>query len=212
MKIITLMLTLFIMISSSVFGQDFDRGMAAYKAKDMKTALREFRPLAEQGNVRAMYRLFYIFINKPYLDNKKATKWLKLAAEGGDSSSQFSLGNAYYFGPNYELKDLRGGLFQVERDYRKAFKWYQLSAKQGNTNAQYSLGKLFNSGKGVIQDYSLAHMWFNIAIANGHWWPEHIAFDKNNLEKYKMTPQAILAAQAMARLCMSSDYKKCGYE
>ena len=206
------MLTLFIMISSSVFGQDFDRGKTALASKDMKTALREFRPLAEQGNVRAMYYLFTIFIEKPYLDNKKATKWLKLAAEGGDSFSQNWLGSAYESGPNFELKDLKGGLFQVKRDHRKAFKWHQLSAKQGNADGQYSLGKLFKSGQGVIQDYSLAHMWFNIAIANGHWWPEHIAWDKNYLENYKMTPQAILAAQAMARLCMSSDYKKCGYE
>tara|TARA_B100000768_G_scaffold71595_1_gene68612 strand:- start:643 stop:795 length:153 start_codon:yes stop_codon:yes gene_type:complete len=50
-------------------------------------------------------------------------------------------------------------------------------------------------------------MWLNIGSANGI----------ENGGKYRdivaktMTPAAIEKAQAMARECMSSDYKKCGY-
>ena len=36
---------------------DFYRGLAAYKSADYATALREFRPLAEQGHATAQYNL-----------------------------------------------------------------------------------------------------------------------------------------------------------
>ncbi len=35
----------------------FDEGLAAYKQGNYKTALREWRPLAEQGHVSAQYNL-----------------------------------------------------------------------------------------------------------------------------------------------------------
>ena len=53
----------------------------------------------------------------------------------------------------------------------------------------------------------MAYMWLNIGSANGI----------ENTGKYRdivakmMTPADISKAQAMARECMSSDYKKCGY-
>ena len=37
--------------------QDFDEGLAAYERKDYATALREWRPLAEQGNAPAQNKL-----------------------------------------------------------------------------------------------------------------------------------------------------------
>jgi hypothetical protein len=54
----------------------------------------------------------------------------------------------------------------------------------------------------------MAYMWLNIGSANGI----------ENTGKYRdivakmMTPADISKAQAMARECMSSDYKKCGYQ
>jgi Sel1 repeat len=40
-------------------------------------------------------------------------------------------------------------------------KWYRLAAERGNAYAQNSLGMLYAEGHGVMQDYVLAHMWFN---------------------------------------------------
>ena len=39
----------------------FKHGVAAYKRGDYATALREFRPLAEQGNAAAQYSLGVIY-------------------------------------------------------------------------------------------------------------------------------------------------------
>ena len=62
-------------------------------------------------------------------------------------------------------------------------------------------------GQGVIQDYTIAHMWFNIGAANGD---ERGGGGRDALAK-EMTPEAIQEAQAMARECMNSNYKECGY-
>jgi TPR repeat protein len=41
----------------SVSAADFDKGAAAFDAGDYATALREWKPLAEQGNADAQTRL-----------------------------------------------------------------------------------------------------------------------------------------------------------
>ena len=41
-------------------------------------------------------------------------------------------------------------------------------AEQGVAEAQYNLGLMYYKGEGVIQDYVYAHMWWNIATANGN--------------------------------------------
>ena len=59
-------------------------------------------------------------------------------------------------------------------------KWYRLSADQGNATAQYNLGVSYSNGQGVLKDSVLAHMWFNIAGANGN---EAAREGRDNLER-----------------------------
>ena len=97
--------------------------------------------------------------------------------------------------------------YQDVNDYNQAFKWYKLAAEQSYARAQLNLGLMYShGGMGVRQDYTLAYMWLNIGAANGSSaakrWRKKVAGN--------MTPQAIEKAQAMARKCMKSDYKKCG--
>jgi TPR repeat protein len=84
-------------------------------------------------------------------------------------------------------------------------KWYRLAAEQGIAVAQSNLGAMYGSGKGVPQDNVMAHMWYNIAAANGiedaSKWRDEIAA--------KMTSTDISKAQAMAWECMSSGYTNC---
>ncbi len=56
MKRIVLILALLITVPT-IARADFDDGFRAYKSGDYATALREFRPLAEQGHVKAQYKL-----------------------------------------------------------------------------------------------------------------------------------------------------------
>jgi len=121
-------------------------------------------------------------------------EWTPLA-EAGDANAQRSLGLMYQDG------------LGVPQDSVEAVKWYRLAAEQANIKAQVSLGIMYEYGEGVLQDNVMVHMWHNIASANGHSKAGEWRDERAGL----MTSAAIEKAQAMARECMSSGYKKCGY-
>ena len=67
------------------WSQDFQKGVTAYKSGDYATALREWKPLAEQGNAIAQHNLGLIYDKGDGVPQnyKAAVKWHKLAAEQG---------------------------------------------------------------------------------------------------------------------------------
>ena len=75
----------------------------------------------------------------------------------------------------------------------------------GNAAAQNNLGLSYSNGEGVLKDSVLAHMWFNIAGANGN---EAAREGRDNLER-DMTRDEITRATELARACMASDYQDC---
>ena len=81
------------------------------------------------------------------------------------------------------------------KDYGTAYKLIVPLAEQGDAEAQYIMGLMYDKGKGVPQDYVLAHMWWNIAGSNGY---KNAVENRNTVEK-KMTKQQIEKAQEMAR-------------
>ena len=84
---------------------------------------------------------------------------------------------------------------------------YTLAAEQGYAKAQTNLGVMYATGQGVLADFVIAHMWFSIGAANGN---ENGAQVRERVAK-KITSEDISKAQAMARVCMNSNYEKCGY-
>lgn len=52
--------------------------------------------------------------------------------------------------------------------HRIKAKAYRLAAEQGVDRAQNNLSVMYGTGRGVREDYVLAHMWANIAAANGN--------------------------------------------
>lgn len=181
-----------------VSAQDFGEGLAAYRAGDYAAAIQLWEPLARKGNVEAQLELGFMreFGLGSVSSNKtQAVRWYRLAANQGHPNGQTSLGVMYNNGTG------------VPQNYAKAHKWYLLAAEQGYSRAQKNLGGMYQIGQGVIQDKVIAHMWYNIASANGD---EVAAGWRDNLSDL-MTPKSVEEAQAMARECMSSGYKKCGY-
>ena len=81
----------------------------------------------------------------------------------------------------------------------EAARWYRLAAEQGDERAQSNLGLMYDTGRGVLQDIVLAHMWFNIASANGN----EFATENRAFAVEKMTREQIADAQTRARVCMS---------
>ncbi|MAG25177.1 hypothetical protein CMI47_06320 [Candidatus Pacearchaeota archaeon] len=129
------------------------KGWDAYQSGDFATALREFRPLAEQGLADAQCYLGAMYENGLGLprDYKAVIKWYTLAAEQENALAQNKLGLMYQYG--------RG----VPQDYKTAVKWYRLAAEQGNADAQYSLGLMYHEGLGLPQDYKAATKWYTLA-------------------------------------------------
>ena len=46
-------------------------------------------------------------------------------------------------------------------------RWYRKAADRDHADAQNNLGMMYHNGKGVSQDYVQAHMWYNLAAAQG---------------------------------------------
>ncbi len=183
-------------LTGTACAQDFQKGLAAYAAGDYVTAHREWKPLAEQGDVGVQYLLgeFYFDGLGVPQDYKEAAKWYRKSAEQGLAEAQFTLGAMLLEG------------IGVPQDYKGAAKWNLKAAQQGLAASQYSLGLMYSYGLGVLQDNSLAHMWYNIASANG----DELGGEYRDKLAKRMTREAIEKAQAMARECMSSNYQTCG--
>ena len=83
----------------------------------------------------------------------------------------------------------------LNEDYRMALGEFRPLAEQGNADAQYMLGYMYAAGKGVLQDYVLAHTWFNLAAALGN---AKAATARDKIAQVMTTGQ-IAEAQKLAR-------------
>jgi TPR repeat protein len=86
MRLLKTLLVLFVCAASPAAAGPFEDGRAAYDRGDYATALRLWRPLAEQGNPGAQYNLGGMYASSrgvsqgvPH-DLVQAYKWLSLAA------------------------------------------------------------------------------------------------------------------------------------
>ena len=124
---------------------DFDTGKTAYDRGDYATALRELRPLAEQGNAEAQLNLGVMYaMGRGVPQNyQEAARWHRRAAEQGYAKAQRHLGLLYHKG------------IGVPQDYQEAVRWYRLAAEQGHDSAQTNMGVQYH---GVPQNYVLAHI------------------------------------------------------
>jgi hypothetical protein len=88
----TICLTIAVLLGNAGMGwsADFQKGYAAYKSGDYATALREWRPLARQGNADAQFNLGWMYEKGRGVpqDDKTAVKWYRLAAEQGNAVAQ----------------------------------------------------------------------------------------------------------------------------
>jgi uncharacterized protein len=183
------------LISFPSWGANFFKGFVAYNSGDFATALREFTPLAEQGDANAQYHLALMYIDGEGVlqDYETAVKWYRLAAEQGLAEAQSNLGVMYGKGKG------------VLQDYKTAVKWYRLAAEQGLAEAQYNLGVMYAKGDGVIADKVYAHMWANIGSSNGK---EYSGKLRDFVSK-EMTSSQLEKAQDLARECVAKNYKGC---
>jgi uncharacterized protein len=88
----TLCLTLAVLLGSVGMSEsaDFQKGLTAYKFGDYATTLREWKPLAKQGNAIAQTILGVMYSEGKGVpkNEETAVKWYRLAAEQGDAGSR----------------------------------------------------------------------------------------------------------------------------
>ena len=149
---------LLLLVASSSVVADFAAGLEAYLRGDYATALREFRPLAEQGVAAAQFNLGLMYDNGDGVpeDARQAVFWYRKAAEQGIAAAQFNLGLMYANGEG------------VPEDARQAVFWYRKTAEQGDAAAQVNLGLMYANGDGVPDDARQAVFWYRKAAGQGN--------------------------------------------
>src|SRR5437667_8349285 len=158
---------------------DLEAGKRAYDQGDYTAALKELRPLAEQGNAEAQ-ALVGIMYNRgrgvPF-DPNQAMKWYKAAADQGNAQAECYLGAMY-----------------LKRDTAQAVKLLKLSAEQGYADAYQMLGMAYMSLKDVPRDVVQADMWLRLAAQRN---VPLAALQRDKLEGH-MTRDQLAKAAALA--------------
>jgi TPR repeat protein len=164
---------------------DVQAGVDAYKRGDYATALREWRPLAEQGIADAQFNLGQLYANGQGVpqDYVRARQWYEKAAVQGEVLAQLNLGVIYGNGKG------------VPKDHQLALYWFHLSANQGNARAQTELGLMYERGNGVPQDVVLAQKWYILGAASG----DTLGAEHRDALAKQMTPAQNFQAQQRAR-------------
>ena len=132
MRTLLTALTALMLFATPVVAGDWEDGYGAYGAGDYQKAFRLWKPLAEQGDVRAQSNLGLMYdLGKGVPeDDAKALYWYRKAAEQGNAPAQHNLGVKYYLGEG------------VLEDYVQAYAWMSIAATQGNANAKKGKGTL----------------------------------------------------------------------
>ena len=200
---------------------DYEAGKGAYQRGDYATALRELRPLAEQGNHSAQFFLGVCYANGYGIPKnlELALQWYRLSSDQGNWLAQNDLGVMYQNGDGvvqdyeeaarlYRLGANKGYMVAqsnlaamyykgrgVRQDIREAFRLETLAAEQNFALAQRMLGIMYMVGTGIPQDYVQAHKWLNLSTARGD---TDAGTLRDELAK-KMTLDQIAEAQKLAR-------------
>ena len=119
-----LLFSLFLGLPS--YSADYNKGLTAAQNGDFATALKEWKPLAEEGDAVAQYYLGQMYRRGEGVpeDYKEAVRWYKLAAEQGQAKAQYNLGLMYALGEG------------VPQDRVYAHMWWNIAALTGDDSAK----------------------------------------------------------------------------
>ncbi len=142
------------LLAAPAAAEDYWKGVEAYRNENYAAALREWQPLADNGDALAQTSLGYMYAKGLGVVRNQATaiRWYRLAAQG-NVSAQHNLGDIYARGTG------------VPQDYAEAAVWYRRAAEQNYPTAQYNLAVLLAEGMGVPRDTVEAYMWLTLAGA-----------------------------------------------
>lgn len=165
-----LLVTLLILtLIAPVNAANFLTGLEAYLLEnDFAAALREWRPLAEQGHAEAQFYLGRMYANGEGVaqNDSEAAKWYRRAAEQGHTEALDKLmgmaiqaaQTAYQTGSEAYLRG----------DFAVALREWKPLAELGHADAQHNLGFMYDLGKGVPENNAEAVKWYSKAAEQDH--------------------------------------------
>jgi TPR repeat protein len=121
------------------------------------------------------------------LDYAEGVKWVRKAAEQGDTDGQLFLGLMYDKGQG------------VTQNYAESAKWYRKAAEQGESTAQVVLGIMYGVGLGVPQDHVQSYFWSSLAASRSSGEDHKESSDARDRAEKKLTPEKLMEAQRMTR-------------
>ena len=123
----------------------------------------------------------------------QAFKWLKLAAEQGLATAQYSVGVSFQLGHG------------VAKSYAAALVWYTRAADQKLAHAQYQLGKFHAEGRGgLARDHVVAARHMQLAADQGNANAEKWLEDKKQKQKLLRSIVAARAQRAAAQAAVAN--------
>lgn len=93
---------------------------------------------------------------------KLSTRYFRKAAERGNVSAQYKLGEHYENGVG------------VPKDYREAYRWYRKAGEAGDRYAEFKVGWFLQKGMGVRHSSREAARWYQRAADQGNPWGYHM--------------------------------------
>ena len=161
-----------------------------------------------------IYRRARVILKDPDVapeQTARAVELLTKAAEHGNGSAAFMLGQLYLSGTTLphdpaaavqwlERAALGGNQYaqyrlgklllqgeNVPKDADGAVRWLTTSAEQGNQYAQYALGKLYLLGEEVPEDREAARQWFQRAAEHGNQYAQYFVEHMGRRDLFPVT-------------------------
>jgi len=95
-------------------------------------------------------------------EQKLAAHYFRLAAEKGNPSAAYKLGEIYENG------------WGLAADPVQAFTWYMKAASKNDKHGQLKVGWCYQKGIAVQPDAKIAAIWYRLAAENGNIWGYHM--------------------------------------
>jgi TPR repeat protein len=132
---------------------ELESGIAAFETKNFAHAFKLLSPIADEGNVEAMYRMAIMLQNGLgcQTSTEKAFTYMQSAAFKDYPLAQHAYGFMFFEGEC------------TEKDIDKSIEWFTKAANQGLMGSATTLAMIYEEGKLVPQDLEKSQYWYKKA-------------------------------------------------
>lgn len=137
---------------------EFNKGLAADKAKNYTEAMKWYRQAADKGSTGALHNIGSLYYNGLGVPQnlKEAFNWYKKGADLGSTITMHSVAVMYANG------------IGTTQNYSEARKWYLKAAEKSHAESMHNLSVMYYHGQGVPIEYNEAYHWAQKAAALGY--------------------------------------------